>query len=276
MTALAVVSQKGGVGKTTTVVSVGALLASGEGRTLMVDLDPHASLTAYFGGDPDHTDRGSADLFERVLAGESPRIRSLVRPTPIDNLHLVPASTHLATIERRGAGTPGLGLVLRRSLETLQSAGEHFDHVLIDTPPTLGILMVNALAACQRVVIPVQTDFLAIRGLDLVERTLQRVRRSRGWPLPSLVVPTFFDRRTKAARQGLEELQRRYADTLWPHYIPVDSGLRNASAEGKPYPLYNRRGRAAQAYAKLVEDILTYEQGPAGTVGTEKQEAANA
>lgn len=273
MTTLAIVSQKGGVGKTTTVVSVGSLLAGGHGETLLIDLDPHASLTAYFGGDADRTERGADALFESVLAGHEPQIGELVRPTSVDHLHLVPASTRLATIERRGSRTPGLGLVLRRSLADL--AGQ-FDHVLIDTPPTLGILMVNALAACERVVIPVQTDYLAIRGLDLVERTLERVRRSRGWSLPSLVVPTFYDRRTKAASQGLEELQRRYADTLWPDCIPVDSGLRNASAEGIPYPLYNRRGRAAQAYARLVEDLLALCAMPDGAAAAPRQEAANA
>jgi len=273
VTVLAIVSQKGGVGKTTTAVSIGSLLASQHGKTLLVDLDPHGSLSSYFRNDPDHSGSGSAGLFERVLEGRPPALDDLVLPTPVDDLHVLPASTRLATIERRGAGTPGLGLVLRR---TLAATSGDFEHILIDTPPTLGILMINALAACEQVVIPVQTDYLAIRGLDLVQRTLERVRRSRGWDLPSLVVPTFYDRRTKAATEGLEELRRRYADTLWPGVIPVDSGIRNASTQGVPYPLFNRSGRAARAYAQLVDDLMTGRHGGAETADDAVAETSDA
>jgi chromosome partitioning protein len=273
MTILAVVSQKGGVGKTTTVVSIGSLLATDHGNTLMIDLDPHGSLSSYFGNDPDRNGSGSAQLFESVLSGTKPHLDPLVQPTAVDNLYLVPASTRLATMERRGARIPGLGLVLRQSLA---GASKNFDHILIDTPPILGMLMINALAACERIVIPVQTDYLAIRGLDLVERTLERVRSSRGWELPSIVVPTFYDRRTKAAIKGLEELQRRYTDNLWQDVIPVDSGIRNASSEGIPYPLYNRRGRAAQAYSRLVNDLLALPRTSREAPGAAAKESTHA
>lgn len=252
MNPLAVVNHKGGVGKTTTVISLASIFALQRERTLVIDLDPHASLSSYLAHDPDGTEGGSASLFKAAIRGERPDLEELVRPTGLENLYLLPGSTSLATMERRGADSPGLGLVLR---EALASCGGRYDRVLIDTAPTLGVLMVNALAACERIIVPAQTDYLSIRGLDLIERTLERIRRSRGWALPSLIVPTFYDRRTRAAKSGLEDLQRRYRNRLWDGVIPVDSGIRNASAQGIPYPVYNRRGRAAQAYAALAADL---------------------
>lgn len=253
MKTLAVVNQKGGVGKTTTAISLGSLLAEKHGTALMIDLDPHASLSTYFGNNPEVTDSSSFELFKGAINRSHATLDSLVSETAVKNLFLLPASTHLATIERRGANVPGLGLVIR---ENLLKSAKTYDYVLIDTPPTLGILMINALAACDHVIIPVQTDYLAIRGLDLVVCTLDRVRRSRNWALPHLIVPTFYDRRTKASEKGLEELQQRYRRNLWDGVIPVDSGIRTASSEKIPYPQFNRRGRAAKAYARLVDDLL--------------------
>lgn len=252
MKVFAVVNHKGGVGKTTTVISLASIFALGQERTLVIDLDPHASLSSSLAHDPDGTKGGSALLFEKTMRSEPASLDELVRPTGLENLYLLPASTSLATMERRGAGTSGLGLVLREALAKCQT---RYDRVLIDTAPTLGVLMVNALAACEQIIIPAQTDYLSIRGLDMIERTLDRMRRSRGWELPSLIVPTFYDRRTKAAKNGLEDLQRRYHKQLWRDVIPIDSGIRNASAQGIPYPVYNRRGRAAKAYAALAADL---------------------
>lgn len=256
MSIFAVVNHKGGVGKTTTAISLASVFALEKKRTLIIDLDPHASLSNYLAFDPEKTQGGCEQIFEQAMRRQTPDLDSLVRATTLENLYLIPASTALATIERRGASAAGLGLSLR---DALNGSQEHFDHVLIDTAPTLGVLMISALAACERVIIPVQTDFLSIRGLDLITRTLDRIRQSRGWDRPSLIVPTFYDKRTKASQNGLLDLERRYSRSLWRDVIPVDSGIRNASAQGIPYPLYNRRGRAAMAYAALASDLAREE-----------------
>ncbi len=256
MRRFAVVNQKGGVGKTTTALSLGALLARDHAPVLLVDLDPHGSLTTYFGLDPDRVQAGSQSLFDVPPGTDFPPLESLAVPTGTPNLILLPAASTLATIERRLASAVGTGLVLRTAIE---KSGSDFSHILIDTPPTLGVLMINALAACEQVIIPAQTDYLALRGLDLVSRTLERVRKTRHWPLPELIVPTFYDRRTKASEAGLAELKRRYPERLWPDVIPIDSGIRNASAAGIPYPAYNPRGKATRAYERLLSHLLPRE-----------------
>lgn len=256
MKRFAVVNQKGGVGKTTTTLSLGALLARDHGPVLLVDLDPHGSLTTYFGLDPDRVQAGSHSLFAVPPGADFPPFESLTVPTGTPNLALLPAGITLATIERRLASAVGTGLVLRTALA---KSGAGFSHILIDSPPTLGVLMINALAACEQVIIPAQTDYLALRGLELVLHTLERIRKTRHWPLPELIVPTFYDRRTKASATGLAELKRRYPEQLWPDVIPIDSGIRNASAEGIPYPAYNPRGKAARAYERLLAYLLPRE-----------------
>lgn len=250
MSRIAVVNQKGGVGKTTTVMTLSTLLALHKGQTLAVDLDPHGSLSGYFGIDPDSVIDGSYGLFSGKANAMS--MTSSFQPSTVERLRVLPASTQLATVERSSAQKPGLGLALRNMVD----AQRQYEHIVIDTPPTLGVLMVNALAACDVVVLPVQTDILAIKGLELVYRTLDRMESARGWHPRRIVVPTFYDRRTKASARGLEILRLTFPDALWSEVIPIDSSIRNASLEGIPYPLFRPRGKAYGSYVELMETIL--------------------
>ena len=246
----AIANQKGGVGKTTTTVTLAGLLSQRGYPTLMVDLDPHGSLTTYFGLDPDTMERSVYSLFQQA---PHPDPVSLVRQTRYPNLFVLPASSALATLDRQLGAREGMGLVLARALI---EAGTRFEYVLIDCPPVLGVLMVNALAASQRLLIPVQTEFLAMKGLERMLHTLQMIMRARKRPLPYLVVPTMFDRRTQAALESLKALRDRFPDILWKSVIPVDTQFRDASQHGAPLSMLNPQARGVIAYSALLNTLL--------------------
>jgi len=244
-----VANQKGGVGKTTTAVTLAGLLADRGHATLMVDTDPHGSLTAYFGLDPDDTQPSLYSLFREP----APEPAALVRATKTEHLYLLPASTALATLDRQLGSRPGMGLVISRALARLAT---QFEFALLDCSPQLGILLVNALAACEHLVIPVQTEFLALKGLERMQHTLSMIQRSSQKPLPSTIVPTLFDRRTKASVECLSQLRERCADRLWHSFIPVDTQLRDASRVGVPLSCLAPDARGVQAYGELLETLL--------------------
>ncbi|MCG6967366.1 MAG: ParA family protein [Chromatiaceae bacterium] len=249
----AVANQKGGVGKTTTTVALGGLLAAWGFRTLMIDIDPHGSLSSYFRLDPDTLEQSSYSLFEAVAEKRPLDPCGLVVPTGTEGLSLIPAAVALATLDRQSGRLDGLGLVLRRAVVQLR---DHFDYILIDCPPVLGVLVINALAACERLIVPVQTEFLAIKGLERLQHTLKMVTRARSTPLDVVVVPTFFDRRTRASHDSLEVLRRDHAAQLWDDVIPVDTRFREASRVGLPPAIFDPRARGVEAYARLLEKLV--------------------
>ena len=250
----AVANQKGGVGKTTTSIALAGLLADAGKRVVVVDLDPHGSMTSYFGQDPDTLEHSAYDLFLHKGTVPQGLPQRLLLPTSHERIKLLPASTALATLERQSPGQRGLGLVIAKSLAQLW--GE-FDHAIIDSPPLLGILMVNALAASQQLVIPVQTEFLAVKGLERMVSTLAMINRSRKQALPYLIVPTLFDRRTQASMSTLRALRNSYPEQLWPAYIPVDTRLRDASRAGLTPSQFDTNCRAVLAYRALLKHLLS-------------------
>ncbi len=247
-----VANQKGGVGKTTTAVSLSGLLAARGHNTLMVDLDPHGSLTSYFGYDPDSIEHSVYTLFQE--SGDArPPVEQIVRPTRHERLSLLPASTALATLDRQLGTQEGMGLVIGRALVELAN---RYDYVLIDCPPVLGVLMINALAASSNLLIPVQTEFLALKGLERMLRTLAMVTKARRRPLNYLIVPTMFDRRTRASLESLQALRTTYPEMLWRSVIPVDTQFREASREGVPISFLNPHARGSVAYTALLATLL--------------------
>ncbi|NLJ93132.1 MAG: ParA family protein [Aeromonadales bacterium] len=243
-----VANQKGGVGKTTTVVALAGLLAQRNKRVLLIDTDPHGSLSAYFNYDIDNLSYSLFDLF----AAEHPSrelFNKAALVTPFDGLTLLPSSISLATLERTSSSRAGMGLVLKRLLAEVKN---DFDVVIIDCPPVLGVMMVNALAACDRILIPVQTEFLAIKGLERMVSTFKLMHRARKDGFRYTVVPTMYDQRTRASIQSLESLQQEYGEKLWPAVIPVDTKFRDASLRHEPPSYFAKGCRGVFAYQTLL------------------------
>jgi chromosome partitioning protein len=249
----AVSNQKGGVGKTTTVATLGGLLAERGYRVLLIDLDPHGSLTGYFRLNPDEPRASVYDLFQDALARRPLDLGRYVFATGFEELSILPASTALSTIERQN-GAGGLGLVVGNALAR---ARDRYDYALIDSPPMLGVLMVNALAACEQLFVPVLCEYLALKGLERMLHTLEMIGKSRRVSLRSTILPTIFDRRTKAALQSLEALRQRYGGQVWRSEIPVDVRIKEASQAGLPASRYAPGSKAVAAYAELLEDCLS-------------------
>ena len=250
-----VANQKGGVGKTTTAVALGGLLAEQGQRVLLLDLDPHGSMTSYFKLDPDNQLKSSFELFSAEPLDDA-AAQALLVPTGFPNLTLMPASIALATIERR-ATAEGMGLKVARGLAQLW---DHFDYVIIDTPPVLGALMINALAASEKLLVPVQTEFLALKGLERMMRTILMVTRSLKKEVDYTVIATMFDRRTHASVNTLRTLRNTYPDNLWPSMVPVDTRFRDASKAATIPSQFDPESRGVAAYKSLLKYLLNQQE----------------
>ena len=248
-----IANQKGGVGKTTTTVTLAGLLTQKGYRVLLIDLDPHGSLTSYFSYNPDTLDESVYSLFQKKISARPTPLASMLCRTGVHNLDLLPASTSLVSLDRQAGMTKGMGLIIK---DALQPYEKKYDYVLIDCPPTLGILMINALAACNRLIIPVQTEFLAIKGLERMLNTLKMIVMSGKHKIEYVVVPTMFDRRTRASLDSLYHLQEQFHDRLWQGYIPVDTKFREASVRGKPVSFLYPSANGVKAYRVLLKFLL--------------------
>jgi len=261
-----IANQKGGVGKTTTAVSLGGLLATWGFRTLLVDIDPHGSLTSYFRYDPDVLEDSVYSLFQAVAEKQYVDPASIICETGTEGLDLLPASVALATLDRQAGRLEGMGLILKNALDKLS---DQYDYVLIDCPPMLGVLMVNALAACERLIIPVQTEFLALKGLERMLNTLKMVLKARKTDLSYIIVPTLFDKRTRASVSSLRTLRESWPNEVWKSVIPIDTLFREASRAGMPPAIFDPRARGVLAYAALLETLqqIDHPSSQAGAAG---------
>ena len=248
-----VANQKGGVGKTTTTVTLAGLLAKQGLQVLLVDLDPHASLSHYFGLDENDSVKGVFDIFTCSEKLTVDVIQPCIYASHIDNISVLPANMNLATLDGQLGQSPGMGLALKQALHCIKP---WYDIVLIDCPPILGVLMSNALAASSQVIIPVQTEHLAIRGLDKMMQSLLLLEHKLSKQFVKTVVPTLFDKRLRATASAYKALHQQYHQTLWSDVIPIDTHFRDASAAHMPASHQFPNTRGVRAYAKL----LTYLQ----------------
>ncbi|RMH44175.1 MAG: ParA family protein [Gammaproteobacteria bacterium] len=255
MQVLTVANQKGGVGKTTTAVSLGGLLAEAGAPVLLVDIDPHTSLTAYFGIDADDLEASVFDCLNHPeWSRYTVKTRAIVK-TGVENLDLLPGSVAMATLDRQLSNLEGKGFLLNRLLGKLT---DDYEYVFIDCPPVLGILMVNALAACARLLIPCQTEPLALKGLERMIQTVRMVARAGRDGFSYTIIPTMFDRRTRASVKALRSMRDTWPDCLWHGVIPVDTKFRDASAAHVPLNTLDPNTHGIEGYRRLLRDL---EQG---------------
>ncbi len=242
-------NQKGGVGKTTTVVNLAAYLALSGHRTLVVDLDPQGNATSGLGLDP----RAPGASVYDALIGRAP-LRELIAPTAIAGLEVVRSSPALAGAEVELVGMPSRE---RRLAAALAGVAESYARVLIDCPPSLGLLTVNALAAADGVMIPIQTEYYALEGLSQLLNTVRRVKESLN---PSLevegVVLTMVDPRTNLSTQVAGEVRRHMNGTVFETVVPRSVRLSEAPSHGRPIPLYDPASRGALAYRSLADELV--------------------
>nr|WP_136249933.1 ParA family protein [Ningiella ruwaisensis] len=254
-----VVNQKGGVGKTTTSISLAGSLASQGKRVLLVDLDPHASLTYYLGYDAEELEHSVFDIFidEAASKNDLQSVKKAMLSSNIQSLTLLPSHIALATLDKRFSSEPGKGLVIKKCLKQFNG---HFDIVIIDCPPVLGVLMVNGLVAADKIIIPTQTEHLALRGLSRMLSTIEQLKptlKTTFKPEQDIkVVATLFDRRLNACVKSYSQMRHDYKETMWRGYIPVDTLFREASEKQIPICHLKANSRGAFAYDKLTNELL--------------------
>jgi chromosome partitioning protein len=244
----AVVNQKGGVGKTTTAVNLAASLAASERATLLIDLDPQANASSAFG-----ISAPPLQVYD-VLSGDCTALEA-AQSTPLSHLHIIPSGEDLSGAEIELVTAEERQSRLRAGLEPVLGL---YDYILIDCPPSLGLLTLNALVAATTVLIPLQGEYYALEGLARLQRTIERVR---GAFHPTLeiegIVLTMFDRRANLSRQVEEEVRSHFGDRVFRSTIPRNVRLSEAPSHGKPILLYDIQSRGAIAYLALAEELLT-------------------
>ena len=250
---IALVNQKGGVGKSTTAVNLGTALALSGKRVLVVDADPQGNATTGFGIEKSALRRDVYDL----LLGETP-VEEVVVSTEVDGLSVIPATINLAGSEIELVSALSRETRLRRALAP---AKDGYDYIFVDCPPSLGLLTINALTAADECIIPVQAEYYALEGLSQLTTVVHRVREALNPRLHvSGVLVTMFDGRTRLSMEVLDELAKFFPQQVFKTQIPRNVRLSEAPSYGKPVILFDPKSRGAQAYLALAREMLALEQ----------------
>jgi chromosome partitioning protein len=248
-TAIAISNQKGGVGKTTSAVSISAELAVMGKQVLLIDMDPQGSASSGLG--VEFPQQGQ-DLYDVFFGTRS--LKDIIAPSPIKNLHVAPSSRDLVSLEIEIGKKPGRELILCSELSALRS---RFDYVLIDCPPSSGLLTLNALGAVSLVAIPLQAEYYALEGISALMNTIEFVKQTFNPGLDILgVFMTMFDARTNLSLQVEAEAKTFFGDRMFATRIPRNIRLSECPSHGLPICLYDGASAGARAYRDLTKEIL--------------------
>jgi chromosome partitioning protein len=250
---IAVANQKGGVGKTTTAVTLAAALTRLRRQVLVMDLDPHACASVHLRYYPEELRYSVNDIFSETPADPETLWDNIRQHHPVQEFDVVSANIRLAELEVDLRNRRGKGAILQQALEHVRA---EYDFILLDCPPHVGILLVNALVASDLLVVPIQTDFLALHGLKLLFDTIKVLNKVLPVPICYRVLPTLYDKRARACARVLELLSMKMKDSMFSTVIGMDTRFRDASAQGRVIYEISPDSRGAREYEELAKEIL--------------------